>query len=488
MLLSILSRFHGRPGRKAAAALLAASGLALALAPNLPLLAPSEALASDLDVLSSGDTQGDGNFLRIGDNKSAVIKLPADVKDAVVGDPSIVDVVVRNKNTAYLFGRKSGQTNVFFFDANGAQIMQLDLEVTTDTKALQKLIDRTLKGSKIKVDTVGGRYVLKGTAANATDAKLALDLAVASMATGTAADIVNAMTIAEGDQVMLKVRVVEVKRDVVKRLGISLKGALSIGNLAIGAASLNPIAAAVATGSASYTGSDFSIDAAIQAMEREGVLRTLAEPTLTAISGQPARFHAGGEFEIGTTCSGSSGSTSGGSGSFTGGSCSPTFKPVGVTLGFTPIVLSEGRISLKIATEVSEIDPAGSTAQSRALSTRSAETTIELPSGGSMMLAGLIKNVSTQTINGTPGLKNLPVLGALFRSRDFTSGQTEMVVIVTPYIVNPVSDRELATPADGFNEPTDRQAILFGRLNKVYGTPGKHENGVYHGTVGYIIE
>ena len=105
-----------------------------------------------------------------------------------------------------------------------------------------------------------------------------------------------------------------------------------------------------------------------------------------------------------------------------------------------------------------------------------------------MMLAGLIKNVSTQTINGTPGLKNLPVLGALFRSRDFTSGQTEMVVIVTPYIVNPVSDRELATPADGFNEPTDRQAILFGRLNKVYGTPGKHENGVYHGTVGYIIE
>ena len=407
MLLSILSRFHGRPGRKAAAALLAASGLALALAPNLPLLAPSEALASDLDVLSPGDTQGDGNFLRIGDNKSAVIKLPADVKDAVVGDPSIVDVVVRNKNTAYLFGRKSGQTNVFFFDANGAQIMQLDLEVTTDTKALQKLIDRTLKGSKIKVDTVGGRYVLKGTAANATDAKLALDLAVASMATGTAADIVNAMTIAEGDQVMLKVRVVEMQRDVLKALGVDLKAALTTGGLAMGLKTANPVIGSLMRATASYTGGKFSIDAAIDAMESEGVTRTLAEPTLTAISGQRAQFLAGGQFPYitGYNCA----KNNGGSGN---SDCQPTitYKDFGVKLGFTPTVLSEGRINLKIATEVSELAD-----NSGALTTRAAETTIELPSGGSMMLAGLIKNTSAQDVNGTPGLKNLPGGPALRR-------------------------------------------------------------------------
>ena len=480
MLLSILSRFHGRPGRKAAAALLAASGLALALAPNLPLLAPSEALASDLDVLSSGDTQGDGNFLRIGDNKSAVIKLPADVKDAVVGDPSIVDVVVRNKNTAYLFGRKSGQTNVFFFDANGAQIMQLDLEVTTDTKALQKLIDRTLKGSKIKVDTVGGRYVLKGTAANATDAKLALDLAVASMATGTAADIVNAMTIAEGDQVMLKVHVVEMQRDVLKALGVDLKAALTTGGLAMGLETANPVIGSLMRATASYTGGKFSIDAAIDAMESEGVTRTLAEPTLTAISGQRAQFLAGGQFPYitGYNCA----KNNGGSGN---SDCQPTitYKDFGVKLGFTPTVLSEGRINLKIATEVSELAD-----NSGALTTRAAETTIELPSGGSMMLAGLIKNTSAQDVNGTPGLKNLPILGTLFRSRNFKSNQTELVVLVTPYIVNSVGTNQLASPDDNFNPPTDRQGILWGRLNKVYGTPGKHENGVYHGTVGYIIE
>ena len=159
-----------------------------------------------------------------------------------------------------------------------------------------------------------------------------------------------------------------------------------------------------------------------------------------------------------------------------------------MTLGFTPKVLSEGRIELKIATAVSELDAANSTANSRALSTRNAETTVELPSGGSMMLAGLIKDVSATAIRGTPGLMKLPVLGALFRSRDYQSQQTEMVVIVTPYIVNPVAEKDLVTPADHFNDPTDTQSLLFGRLNKVYGSPGKHGGGVYHGTVGYIIE
>ena len=476
MLLSIFSRSRGQSGRRAAAARFAVSALALALGPSVALMAPPPAFASDLDVLSSGGAEVDGHFLRLGLGKSAVIKLPAEVKDVVVGDPTVVDVVIRNKSTAYLFGRSAAQTNIFFFDANGGQILQLDLEVTLDSKGLQKLLDRTLPRTKIKADTVGKNIVLKGTAVNAAEAKLALDLATASIPNASPESIVNAMTIAEGDQVMLKVHVVEMQRDVVKALGVNLKAALSSGSFAMGLGTANPILGSFLGAGASYNGKNFSVDAAIDAMESDGVIRTLAEPTLTAISGQRAQFLAGGQFPYITGYSCDTGGTN----------CvrNVTYKDFGVKLGFTPLVLSEGRISLKIATEVSELTDS----DTGALSSRAAETTIELPSGGSMMLAGLIKDTSREDVNGTPGLKNLPVLGALFRSRSYNSNQTELVVLVTPYIVNPVGGGELASPDQHFNPPTDRQSLLWGRLNKIYGTPGKHENGVYHGTVGYIIE
>lgn len=480
-LLNIARFFSGgrRPATLAAFAALA--GLSTTALPAMP------AHATDLDYLqTSGGEQDDGHYLRIGLAKSAVIKLPAAAKDVIVGDASVVDVVIRNRTTAYLFGRTPAQTNVFFFDANGQEILHLDLEVTLDSKGLKKLIDRTIPGNNIQVDTTGQSVVLRGTAANAAEAKIAVDLA-ARVANGDT-NIVNAMSIGEGDQVMLKVRIVEVKREIAKKLGVSLNGTLTLGDAVLGAAALNPIAGAAGAIGASITGGKFSLDATLEALESQGVLRTLAEPTLTSVSGQPALFHAGGEFDAGSGCTAASGSTNNGNGSFSGGSCGPTFKPYGVSLGFTPKVLSEGRIELKIMTSVSELDAANSTSNSRALSTRNAETTVELPSGGSMMLAGLIKDVSANAVKGTPGLMKLPVLGALFRSRDFQTQQTEMVVLVTPYIVNPVSQKQLATPADRFNEPTDSQAILFGRLNKVYGTAGNRQDGVYHGNVGFIIE
>lgn len=474
MLISKLTKSLRSPGRFGLAAPAAAIALAIVTGATGVLALP-KAHASDLDFSRMDQTESDdAHFLRIGLLKSAVIKLPATVKDVIVGDPSVVDVVIRNKNTAYLFGRSAAQTNIFFFDANGQQIMQLDVDVTMDTKALQKLIERTIPGSRIKVDTIGGNIVLKGTAANASEAKLAEDLA-ARMSVGDKG-VVNAMKIAEGDQVMLKVKVVEVQRDVLKTLGVDLSAALSVGNLATSFATGNPLAGVSAIGNIGYKGSNFSVDASIAAMEQQGLVRTLAEPTLTAVSGQRAQFLAGGQYPY----------VSGRSCDTNGTNCinTVTYKDYGVKLGFTPSVLSEGRISLKIATEVSEL----SDATSGALNTRAAETTIELPSGGAMMLAGLIKDTTQQTISGTPGLKDLPVLGTLFRSRNYISGQTELAVIVTPYLVNPVAEHELATPADRLNSPTDRQQILFGRLNRVYGTAGKNPNGVYHGNVGYIIE
>ncbi|HZC17338.1 MAG TPA: type II and III secretion system protein family protein, partial [Caulobacteraceae bacterium] len=234
--------------------------------------------------------------------------------------------------------------------------------------------------------------------------------------------------------------------------------------------------------------------AILQAFEQVGVVRTLAEPNLTAVSGESARFLAGGEFPVP-------------SGISSNGQVSVTFKTFGVGLGFTPVVLSGGHISLKISTEVSELTNQGSftlsTGSTATTSTstgsaaltipglivRRAETSVELPSGGSMMIAGLLEEETKQNIASLPGLLNVPVLGPLFNSRDYQEGETELVVIVTPYVVDPTSPANLQTPADGFVVANDAQTILLGHLNEVYKAPPAAVAGrTYQGPVGYVIE
>lgn len=467
--LSILKRFSG----VSAGALTLGIALAAATAGGLGLSTP--ATATDLDF-SQGSQSDDNSFLRIGIGKSVVLKLPGNAKDVIVGDPNIVDVVVRNKNTAYLFGRLPGQTNIFFFDAEGQQVLQLDLETTLDSKGLKKLIDRTIPGNAITIDTTGNNVVLNGTAANAQQSKMAEDLAKQFLNATCECQVLNALKLAEGDQVMLKVKVVELKRTILKELGITTNTNIRVGNFGFnfqtggGGGSFNNI-----YNSNGFGTDSFSTRVNIDALENEGLATTLAEPTLTAVSGASANFQAGGEIPY-RVCNTIDGGTN----------CEVDFKPYGVSLNFTPTVLTEGRINLAIRTEVSEIGPQLDGVPS--IDTRNAQTAVEIPSGGSMVLAGLIKDVTTQDLSGTPGLRELPVLGALFNSRAYQKNQSELVIIVTPYIVNPTSEAALQTPADGLNFSTDRQAIFFGRLNKTYGTPGKHPNGVYHGKVGYIID
>jgi pilus assembly protein CpaC len=217
------------------------------------------------------------------------------------------------------------------------------------------------------------------------------------------------------------------------------------------------------------------IEGLIRAMEGDGLIRTLAEPNLTAMSGQQAKFHAGGEFPY-ELCKRES----------TGLECTVSFKEYGVQLEFTPTVISEDRINLKIKTDVSELTSI-SASNIPSTNRRSSETVLELPSGGSMMVAGLIKESTRQNINGTPGLKTLPILGTLFRSRDFVSNETELVVLVTPVLVRPTTQAKLTTPDKGFAPATDRQGMFFGRLNKVYGS-GEAPQGAYNGNVGFIVE
>ncbi len=440
------------------------------------------AMASDLESIQS-ETESGANFVRIALNKSIVIRLPANAKDVIVGNPEIVDAVVRSKNTAYLFARSIGQTNIFFFNESGQQILNLDLEVAIDAMALQRLIQRSIPGTKITVEWAEKNVVLTGTA-NAADAKIAVDIAqnfaAISKSQMPLLGIVNAIRILGEDQVMLKVRIVEVKRNVLKQFGVNLQALLSMGKFAFNLQSIGPLAGTTGI-KGIYDDGTNTITGVIRAMETDGVLKTLAEPNLTAISGQTASFHAGGEFPTGNSCSGTSSSGSSAT------TCGVEFKEFGVSLSFTPLVLSEGRINLKVKTDVSELSDLEVNGIP-GVDSRSAETVIELPSGGSMMLAGLIKDTTRQQIDATPGLKKLPVLGALFRSRDYTHDETELVVIVTPYLVGSVAERQLSTPADRFNVPTDRQTILLGRLNKVYGTAGQNPDGVYHGNVGFIVE
>lgn len=451
--------------------------------------------AADTQVLDASGGQLDSRLLRLGVAKSAVIKLPVAAKDVIVGDETVVDVVLRNRNTAYLFARSAGQTNLFFFGADGQEILHLDLEVALDTKALKKLLDRAMPGNQIDVDSTGASIVLKGVVPDAQSSKTAEDLALRFVngsvpANGAPAStksepVLNLLKIAEGDQVMLKVKVVELKRTIMKQLGVNLSGAFS-------AAGINFKLINHTTGldlvhgpeignlmglAGQYVNGGTNIDATVRALESQDLATILAEPTLTAISGAPANFHAGGEYPY-TVCQDNGGDVI--------ATCTVEFKPFGVSLAFTPTVLSGERIGLNVRTEVSDI--VDKVLGNPVLDTRNAQTSVEVPSGGSVMLAGLIRDVSAQKLQGTPGLKSIPVLGALFSSRDYQKDQSELVVIVTPYLVKAVQEKDLATPLDGYNPPTDLQQIFLGRLNRVYGVSGEPAQGAYHGKVGHIID
>ena len=433
-------------------------------------------------------------FLALGIGKSIVIDLARDTKDVLVADPKIANAVVRSARRAYLIGVAPGQTSVVFFDGEGKQIVAYDIEVGRDAAGVREVLRRIAPRASIRVDAVNDSVVLSGMVASAEEAQQVVD--AAAKLVGDPKKVVNGLTIQGKEQVLLKVTVAEVQRNVLKQLGIDLNGSIQIGAVAVGTP-LSPFVVnnpfTVQNQAISNTqipttvnlpGVTGSITATLRAMEQSGVLRTLAEPNLTAISGESAKFLAGGEFPIpaGQTCDPTNGCQ-----------IQIQFKQFGVALDFTPVVLSEGRISLRVATEVSELTSEGAIKLASisvpALKVRRANSTIELPSGGSLTLAGLLQEQTKHNINGFPGLMNLPILGALFKSRDYQNGQTELVIIVTPYIVKPVARKELSRADDGFADTTDPQTVLLGRINRLYGVPGHIDpRRAYHGKYGFIID
>jgi pilus assembly protein CpaC len=434
-------------------------------------------------VIQVAASEATSRFIPLGIGKSVAIDLPRDIKDVLVADPKIANAVVRSSRRVYMIGSAVGQTNIFFFDADGKQIAGFDIAVTRDLNGVRAALKQLMHDSDVRIEGVGeGAVMLSGTAANPGESQQAYD--IASRLVGDGTKVINGISVRGRDQVMLKVTVAEVRRDVVKQLGINLKGSLNYGTAVVNFNTDNPFSASgQPLSSSALTGAFKNVTATVQAMERAGVMRTLAEPSLTAISGETANFLVGGQFPypIPGNCA----------------TCAPTidFKNFGVSLKFTPVVLSEGRISLKVMTEVSELSSAGGvTVQGTtvpSLTVRRAETTLEIPSGGSLALAGMIEEQTKQAINGIPGLMQVPVLGALFKSRDFINSQTELMILVTPYVVRAVAQRQLSRPDDGFADPNDPQASLLGRLNRIYGTAGKAEvkpTGDYHGKYGFILD
>jgi pilus assembly protein CpaC len=313
---------------------------------------------------------------------------------------------------------------------------------------------------------------------------------------GSVDKVVNGIVVRGRDQVMLKVTVAEVRRDIVKQMGVDLSASMTSGTTIVKFNNTNPFTAnsgplVPGNGLTGMFGSSPSVQATLRAMESAGVVRTLAEPNLTAISGESATFISGGEFPIptGVTCQTSTAGAV--------GNCVQTvsYKKFGISLNFTPVVLSEGRISLRVMTEVSEVSTenaltggaGGTTIPS--IKTRRAETTLEIPSGGSMAMAGLIQEQTKQAVNGIPGIDSLPVLGSLFRSQDFVNNQTELMVLVTPYVVRAVAQKELSRPDDGFAPASDSQSTLLAQINRIYGIPGRVEPiGSYQTNFGFIID
>ena len=450
-------------------------------------------------------------------NKSMLVELPRELRDVLVSNPDMLDAVVQTSNRVYLIGKNVGQANAFFFDAQGQRVLTLEVQIELDTGPLDSLFRRYIPNSNIRTEMLNDTLVLTGTVRNPADSSKAEALAARFAVTldpkadvETRGKVINMLVVEGEEQVMLRVKIAEVQREAMKQLGVNLgvgyqnangfvsvlsnnrlpvttaEGLADIGQIVASATTnlpgLVPTAAAgvlnsgVAGAFAASGGQRLAYT--LRALERNGLVKTLAEPNLTAVSGESANFLAGGEFPIPV--------------SDNDGTITIEFKEFGVGLAFTPVVMSEGRLSLKISTEVSELSTNGAVTFSSiaipALSKRKTESTVELPSGGTLAISGLVSHNIQKNIDGFPGLKELPVLGALFRSTDFVNKETELVVIVTPYVVRPTAKKNLAAPTDGLAPATDVRTYLLGHLNRIHGRSVSLPGGSLKDGYGFIVE
>ncbi len=487
---------------KKGAEALTAVGAALALT-FAAAVAPAAAQYGNKEVrIDTGGQSAVSKSIVLPLDKAAIVDLPLPAADVLVSQPTVVDAVIRSPKRVYLLGLETGQTNAFFFDARGRQILNLEILVERDMDALSDLLARIMPNARIEIEAISDTVVLRGSAQNASE------VANASLLAGRFVEdpekVVNLIAVREPDQVMLKVRIVEMQRQMLRQLGVSTSGTVQLNDLAFALSTggfanggffgdsanvTEPIA-----GNRNPLGDLVELDAELQALETNGLIRVLAEPNLTSLSGESARFLAGGEFPVPVGQD--------------DGVISIEFKEFGVGLGFSPVVLSKGRINLEVQTEVSEVTtenaffvPGATTVDENGnlitttglaipgLSVRRANTTVELPSGGSLVMAGMLQEDMRQSIEGVPGVKDVPVLGALFRSREYQNSETELVIIVTPYLVEPTHESELVGPDKGFAPASETESLVMGRMMARYGLAGAGvQEASLQGPMGFILD
>ncbi len=381
--------------------------------------------------------------VRLSAGKASTVDLSGPVADVLVANPSIADVGTLRANRLYIVGKAVGDTNVLAFDDQGNQLADVAISVRVDDRTLSDSLREFFPEENVKVKTLNSNIVLTGSVSTPAVANQVRDLARRFAIAGAypnGQEIVDLMTVEGEQQVMLQVKVIEAKRSALREFGIETdykpgkttqSGGLFNAVAGTGLTALSPFA----TGTLFYDGGDGfgPIRTSIQALEEQGLINTLAEPNLTAISGETAGFLAGGEYPVPV-------------GRDQDGNITLEFKQFGVSLNFTPTVLSRDRISLQLSTEVSAKSDEDSVTLINTvipgLSVRRAETTVEMGSGGTIMIAGLIKSDTTDTLNGMPGAKDVPILGELFKSKSFSRNESEVIILVTPLIVEPFARQQ----------------------------------------------
>ena len=421
-----------------------------------------------------------GGQLDVPLNKSQILNVDRNFSRAMIGNDEIADILPMTNRSLYVLGKQMGTTSLTLYDSSNRMISVVDVAVGPDVVSLRRQLEQLIPGEKVGANISNDSIVLTGVVSNAP----AVDRAVQLARTYAGDNVVNMMSVGGTQQVMLEVRFSEMNRQVGKQMGLNAAFMSRNGRFQGGFGSNAPSTALLTNQNGnptiniggilesfgivagSFNIGNLDIFGALDALERKGVVKTLAEPTLIALSGERASFLAGGEFPVPIA-------QSNGDGGNGNGGITVEFKPFGVSLAFTPTVLADGVINLVVEPEVSSIDPSASISVNGlvipGLQTRRANTTLELRDGQSFAIAGLIRQDFQDTVRQFPILGSIPIIGSLFRSTSFAKQETELVIIVTPRLVQPMKADMVSLPTDRVKNPTELELFLMGRTDKAVG-------------------
>lgn len=457
----------------------AIGAIAISLVAFSHLVISTKVSAQPVEVVSRGHQS-----MSLEVNKGRLLKLERAARAVFVANPDIADVQIKSPSLVYVLGKGPGETTLFAVDGREQVLASVDLQVSHNLERIRKSISQLHPEAGIVVNSVGDTVVIDGVVSSASTAENIRRVAVAAV--GDPEKVMLRVGVDAPTQVNLRVRVAEVSRDIDKQLGFNWSIAGQAAGIAFGIATANPFNATVTQNTLSVSGlgiGRFDLNAVIDALEEEGLISVLSEPNLTALTGETASFLAGGEFPILVPDS--------------DGRVTIEFKKFGVSLNFTPTLIGNDRVNLHVRPEVSQLSTTNAITlnnfQVPSLTTRRADTTVELGSGQSFAIAGLIQNNVTHDISKFPGLGDVPVLGGLFKSDRFQREESELVIIVTPYIVKPISQRQLAYPTDGLENPHDWERIINGGTHRQKKSAGPSrtvtkEGEILIGPVGFLLD